>query len=198
MSYMPVSYLTETTTHSWDDPNSGHASVAAVTSGGSAISHTVENPSLMIQPQFYGFSLNLSPRLAVKNGCQMLMMLGIESRVVYEEDFEKPFLEQSAEFYRVSYVISLPKAKGVQWKTLKGGTSEACCFHDGWLAKKMLLYGRWRARGSWERTVPPSTSRKWRPGLTRRLREPHIIWTNLQRNQSSRCECCQTLLFRLG
>ena len=32
----------------------------------------------------------------------MLMVLGIESRSVYEEDFEKPFLIQSAEFYRVS------------------------------------------------------------------------------------------------
>jgi cullin 3 len=39
-------------------------------------------------------------RQAVKNTCQMLMVLGVESRSVYEEDFEKPFLEQSAEFYR--------------------------------------------------------------------------------------------------
>ncbi|XP_071949341.1 cullin-3-like [Antedon mediterranea] len=39
-------------------------------------------------------------RGAVRNACQMLMMLGIESRSVYEEDFEKPFLQQSAEFYR--------------------------------------------------------------------------------------------------
>ncbi|KAK7484868.1 hypothetical protein BaRGS_00023911 [Batillaria attramentaria] len=40
-------------------------------------------------------------RGAVKNACQMLMILGIDSRTVYEEDFEKPFLEQSAEFYRL-------------------------------------------------------------------------------------------------
>ncbi|KAK0060948.1 cullin-3-B [Biomphalaria pfeifferi] len=40
-------------------------------------------------------------RGAVKNACQMLMILGIDSRGVYEEDFEKPFLEQSAEFYRL-------------------------------------------------------------------------------------------------
>lgn len=40
-------------------------------------------------------------RGAVKNACQMLMILGIESRSVYEEDFEKPFLSQSAEFYRL-------------------------------------------------------------------------------------------------
>jgi len=31
------------------------------------------------------------------------MILGIDSRAVYEEDFEKPFLNQSAEFYRVRY-----------------------------------------------------------------------------------------------
>lgn len=40
-------------------------------------------------------------RGAVKNACQMLMTLGIDSRTVYEEDFEKPFLTQSAEFYRL-------------------------------------------------------------------------------------------------
>ncbi|XP_026326666.1 cullin-3 isoform X2 [Hyposmocoma kahamanoa] len=40
-------------------------------------------------------------RLAIRNACQMLMVLGINSRVVYEEDFEKPFLHQSAEFYRM-------------------------------------------------------------------------------------------------
>ncbi|XP_064614961.1 cullin-3-like [Liolophura sinensis] len=39
-------------------------------------------------------------RGAVKNACQMLMVLGIDSRSVYEEDFERPFLDQSAEFYR--------------------------------------------------------------------------------------------------
>ncbi|GBP71052.1 Cullin-3-B [Eumeta japonica] len=40
-------------------------------------------------------------RLAIRNACQMLMVLGINSRAVYEEDFEKPFLQQSAEFYRM-------------------------------------------------------------------------------------------------
>ena len=40
-------------------------------------------------------------RPAVKNACQMLMMLGIDSRRVYEEDFESHFLRQSAEFYQV-------------------------------------------------------------------------------------------------
>ncbi|CAM1310813.1 CUL3 (predicted) [Pycnogonum litorale] len=40
-------------------------------------------------------------RQAVKNACQMLVLLGIESRCVYEEDFERPFLLQSSEFYRL-------------------------------------------------------------------------------------------------
>lgn len=40
-------------------------------------------------------------RGAVKNACQMLMILGIDSRAVYEEELERPFLEQSAVFYRL-------------------------------------------------------------------------------------------------
>lgn len=40
-------------------------------------------------------------RIAIKNACQMLMVLGINARTVYEEDFERPFLQQSAEFYRM-------------------------------------------------------------------------------------------------
>lgn len=31
----------------------------------------------------------------------MLMILGLEGRSVYEEDFEAPFLEMSAEFFQV-------------------------------------------------------------------------------------------------
>lgn len=42
-------------------------------------------------------------RISIKNACQMLMVLGINSRSVYEEDFERPFLQQSAEFYKVKY-----------------------------------------------------------------------------------------------
>ncbi|KAH3808321.1 hypothetical protein DPMN_136674 [Dreissena polymorpha] len=38
-------------------------------------------------------------RGAVKNACQMLMILGIETRQVYSEDFEQPFLVESREFY---------------------------------------------------------------------------------------------------
>lgn len=40
-------------------------------------------------------------RIAIKNACQMLMVLGINNRVVYEEDFERPFLQQSIDFYRM-------------------------------------------------------------------------------------------------
>jgi cullin 3 len=40
--------------------------------------------------------------IAIKDACHMLMVLGIDSRSVYEENFERPFLQQSAEFYRVS------------------------------------------------------------------------------------------------
>jgi len=40
-------------------------------------------------------------RIALKNACQMLMILGIQNRVVYQEDFEHPFLAQSSEFYNV-------------------------------------------------------------------------------------------------
>lgn len=43
----------------------------------------------------------VADKLSVRAACQMLMVLGIDSRAVYEEDFERPFLSQSAEFYRV-------------------------------------------------------------------------------------------------
>ncbi|XP_054579491.1 cullin-3 isoform X4 [Eptesicus fuscus] len=39
-------------------------------------------------------------RGAIRNACQMLMILGLEGRSVYEEDFEAPFLEMSAEFFQ--------------------------------------------------------------------------------------------------
>ncbi len=42
-------------------------------------------------------------RGAIRNACQMLMILGLEGRSVYEEDFEAPFLEMSAEFFQVCY-----------------------------------------------------------------------------------------------
>ncbi|KAH7982960.1 cullin-3-like [Rhipicephalus sanguineus] len=38
-------------------------------------------------------------RLSLKKTCEMLLVLGLNSRSVYEEDFEKPFLAESARFY---------------------------------------------------------------------------------------------------
>jgi len=40
-------------------------------------------------------------RGSIKSACQMLMLLGIDTRNVYEEDFESHFLKQSAEFYKI-------------------------------------------------------------------------------------------------
>lgn len=42
-------------------------------------------------------------RGAIRNACQMLMILGLDGRSVYEEDFEGPFLDMSAEFFQVSW-----------------------------------------------------------------------------------------------
>lgn len=47
-------------------------------------------------------------RGAIRNACQMLMILGLDGRSVYEEDFEGPFLDMSAEFFQVSlFFVSL-------------------------------------------------------------------------------------------
>ncbi|XP_075877374.1 cullin-3-like isoform X2 [Nelusetta ayraudi] len=40
-------------------------------------------------------------RSAIRNACQMLMILGLNDRAVYEEDFEDPFLDMSAEFFQI-------------------------------------------------------------------------------------------------
>jgi len=48
-------------------------------------------------------------RKAIKNACNMLMILGITGCMVYEEVFEKPFLEQSAEFYKVVIHLNINK-----------------------------------------------------------------------------------------
>lgn len=49
----------------------------------------------------------LIDRLAVMNTCQILINLGILNRTVYEEEFEKPFLRESSEFYRVRKIFTL-------------------------------------------------------------------------------------------
>lgn len=46
--------------------------------------------------------VSLYGRGAVHNACKMLMALGLKNRRdVYEEDFERPFLQMSREFYKV-------------------------------------------------------------------------------------------------
>lgn len=50
--------------------------------------------------------------MAIRNACQMLMILGIDTRSVYEEDFEKPFLEESAEFYKVRINLEYQISRG--------------------------------------------------------------------------------------
>lgn len=40
-------------------------------------------------------------REAIRNTCQMLLILSLDGRSVYEEDFEGPFLDMSAEFFQI-------------------------------------------------------------------------------------------------
>lgn len=41
--------------------------------------------------------------MAVRSTCHMLVQLGVESLTVYQEDFEKEFLKQSSDFYKVLF-----------------------------------------------------------------------------------------------
>jgi len=52
----------------------------------------------LVQRERTGEQIN---RSLVKNIVQMLIEVGVNSRTVYEEDFEKPFLETSSSFFRV-------------------------------------------------------------------------------------------------
>lgn len=45
----------------------------------------------------------------------MLMILGLEGRSVYEEDFEAPFLEMSAEFFQVQNMFQVYVMLTVYW-----------------------------------------------------------------------------------
>lgn len=67
----------------------------------------------MIARERHGEVVN---RVAIRNICHMLIVLGIGSREVYEDDFETLFLQESSEFYKVS--ISC-----VQW--IKGDIFQA-------------------------------------------------------------------------
>lgn len=45
--------------------------------------------------------------MAIKNTCKILLALGIESRSVYEDCFEKPFLDESTEFFKVRTLFDI-------------------------------------------------------------------------------------------
>ena len=53
--------------------------------------------------------------------------------------------------------------------------------HDASQWCPLLFFHSWRARSSWQRTVPQCTSKKWRPESTKRQKELHTIWTKPQR-----------------
>lgn len=56
------------------------------------------------------FSLEIMPcsfRMQIKSACQMLVALGVDSRRVYEEEFELHFLNQSAEFFKANKFIAV-------------------------------------------------------------------------------------------
>jgi len=57
----------------------------------------------MISKERHGEVVN---RVAIRNICHMLIVLGIGSREVYEEDFELRFLHESSEFYKVSSFLT--------------------------------------------------------------------------------------------
>lgn len=45
--------------------------------------------------------------MAIKNTCKILLALGIKSRSVYEDCFEKPFLDESTEFFKVRTLFDI-------------------------------------------------------------------------------------------
>ena len=45
----------------------------------------------------------MSYRVLLKSACGMLLQLGVDSRFVYDEDFEQYLLEETRIFYQVCY-----------------------------------------------------------------------------------------------
>ena len=85
-------------------------------------------------------------RLAIKNACQMLMMLGIETRNVYEEDFESHFLKQSAEFYKIE-----------SQKFLEENSASVYIRCDNNETYQNWTLGRWRRASTRRRRGQPTT-----------------------------------------
>lgn len=62
----------------------------------------------------------------------MLMILGLDGRSVYEEDFEGPFLDMSAEFFQVSHgATQLLLFFFYTLETLCNQSAQNTCFLDG-------------------------------------------------------------------
>lgn len=61
----------------------------------------------VVRVGYTGVIFSVAPRSAIRNACQMLMVLGLNDRAIYEEDFEDPFLHMSAEFFQVRLWLSL-------------------------------------------------------------------------------------------
>jgi hypothetical protein len=101
-------------------------------------------------------------REAVRNACQMLMELGIKSHSVYEEDFERPFLQQSAEFYRVIQAINSSK----------------------FFSSINFIFFSLKAKSFWKRTVLQFILKKLSNALMKRQNEPNTISTTLQNCKS--------------
>lgn len=104
-------------------------------------------------------------RISIKNACQMLMVLGINSsRSVYEEDFERPFLQQSAEFYKVNLISE----NEFQWRSKLN-----CCYY---------CY-RWKVRNFLQRIAHLFISKKWRRESMRSRKGRNIIWMSRQNRE---------------
>ena len=96
------------------------------------------------------------------------MQLGVDSRSVYEEDFERPFLEMSAEFYRVRLRTSV-----LVWNK------------NRYLLIFVLLFtNRAKVKSFWRRTARASTSRKSNSASTKRRSAPRTILTRARRSAS--------------
>lgn len=67
----------------------------------------------MIARERHGEVVN---RVAIRNICHMLIVLGIGSREVYEDDFEILFLQQSSEFYKVNIALVCTGSSGVLYR----------------------------------------------------------------------------------
>ena len=101
--------------------------------------HVVHSLSVLQLINYVSFSFDNTFRGAVQNTCKMLMALSLNNtkRDVYEEDFEKPFLRMSREFYKVPSIYMY---------------NPLCNY-----LLNIIFKHRRRASVCWKRTVPQYT-----------------------------------------